>query len=195
MGLEEILTRIKAESEEQYSKILSDAKTQADRIIQEAREQAQVRASQIRAQAEREAQEERQRAIAAARLESKRQILQAREKVISRYENEASKIIDEFVKSRDYKQFLFRMIKDGVNKIGEDALVQVNQRDYEFLKTDPENSSSYNISESTIDTKGGALISSLDGKKRVNNTIESILSDRREELRLKLSETLFRKEK
>jgi V/A-type H+-transporting ATPase subunit E len=191
MGLEEMLTRIKAETEEQYSKIIADAKAEADRIIEVAQKRAEDIVVESKAQAQRQAQEDRLRALAAARLEAKRQMLKAREDVISNYEAEATKYIDEFVKSRDYRDFLVRMVKDGVDKVGEDSVVHVNQRDYKLLQDD--HRFGYKLTKNTISSKGGAIIFSSDGKKRVDNTVESILNDRREILRLKLAEQIFGK--
>jgi V/A-type H+-transporting ATPase subunit E len=188
MGLGEMLSKIKEETEEQYTKIIADAKTEADRIVSSAMERSESIISKSKVQAEKEVQEERLRSIASARLEAKRQLLQARDKVIRDYEAQSLGYVDEFVKSKDYKDFLLRVIEDGMNKIGDKAIVQLNSKDKNLI---PTSKSGFNISEKTLESRGGALISSSDGKQRVDNTIESILSERSEELRLKLLQQIF----
>ena len=100
--------------------------------------------------------------------------------------------LKEFAKSTAYKDFLSKMVKDGVAKIGASSVVEVNAADKKLLGTTK--SSEYLISALPIDCIGGAIISSKDGKRRVDNTIESIFGERKEDLRLKLSEQVFGKQ-
>jgi V/A-type H+/Na+-transporting ATPase subunit E len=189
MGLEEMLTTIRMNTETQCEKIISDAKGEAQKILAEAKQQAAKLEEERNAQAQRELEQERLRSIASARLEAKRRLLETKDEILRKYEDEALRYLQEFVKSPAYKDFLLNMVKDGVTKIGTGAVVQVNASDRNLLQ----NSSDFQLSPDSIDCIGGAVISSPDGKRRVDNTLESIFEDRKEELRLKLSEELFAK--
>ena len=188
MGLEEIVSKINQDAEEQAGEVLSDANAEAAKILSDARAKADSLVSGARSQAEREVREERLRSVASARLAAKRELLQAREDVIRRYEAGMASSIDDFVKSDDYQRFLVNLIEDGVSKIGKEAQIQVNARDRVFLKGKKLGGE---VSREEITCKGGALITSSDGKRRVDNTIESLLRDRSDEIRLKLLDQIF----
>ncbi|MGI0085405.1 MAG: V-type ATP synthase subunit E, partial [Nitrososphaerales archaeon] len=180
---------IRADAENKRAKILSDAKMEAEKILSEGRESSARIVSQGRSLAEREVQEEKLRSIASARLEAKRRLLEARDEVLRRYEEQAMSYLDEFTKSKEYTDFLLKVTRDGVSKIGSDAIVHVNSRDKSLLG----NGQDFEISSETLDCKGGALIKSKDGRRRVDNTIESIFKERKSDLRLKLTEEVFGK--
>lgn len=189
MGLEEMLNTIRADTEAQYLRTISDAKAEAEKIIAEAKQRSQAIEDQKRIQSQKELQEEKLRSIASARLEAKRKLLAAKEEVLRKYEDEALNYLKEFARSPSYKDFLLKMVDDGVTKIGAGSLVQVNDSDKKLL----ENSrpGDFQVSEKTINTIGGAIISAQDGKRRVDNTLESIFEDRKDELTLRLSEQIF----
>lgn len=189
MGLEEILSKIRTETEAEYSKTIADANAEADKIILEAKKNSDSLLKERKNQSEKELQDEKLRSIASARLESKRKELEAREEILKRYENEALHYLQEFAQSADYKDFLLRMVKDGVSKIGSGSIVSVNAADKKILANSK--SVDFQISPEPIGCMGGAIISSKDGKKRVDNTLESIFEDRKEDLRLKLAEQMF----
>ena len=191
MGLEEILNTIRADTEAQYTKTISDAKAEAGKIIAEAKQRSQAIIEQKRMQSEKDLQEERLRSIASARLEAKRRLLDAKDEVLRKYEDEALRYLKEFAKSPGYKDFLLKMVNDSVTKIGAGAIVQVNDSDEKLLENS--RTGDFRISEKTIDCIGGAIVSSQDGKRRVDNTLESIFEERKDDLRLKLSEQIFGK--
>jgi V/A-type H+-transporting ATPase subunit E len=189
MGLEEMLNTIRAEAEAQYTKTISDARAEADEIVTNAKQKAQSIVEQRRIQSEKELQDEKLRSIASARLDAKRRVLAAKDEVLRKYEDEAFRYLKEFAESSEYKDFLLKMVNDGVTKIGAGAIVQVKPSDKKLI----ENSGmgDFKVSEKTIDSTGGAIISSEDGKRRVNNTLESIFEERKDELTLELSDQLF----
>jgi V/A-type H+/Na+-transporting ATPase subunit E len=188
VGLEEIVGRISQEAADQAGKVLADAGAEATRIVSDAKAKADALVSGAKAQAEREVREERMRSVASARLAAKREILQAREDVIQRYEAGVMGAVDDFAKSDGYSKFLVSMIEDGLSKIGKDAKIQVNGRDRALLKGKKLGGE---VSKDELDCKGGAMVSSSDGKKRVDNTIESLLRDRSDVIRLKLLDQVF----
>jgi vacuolar-type H+-ATPase subunit E/Vma4 len=185
-----MVTRIKSDTEEQYTKIISEARKQAESIISEANQKASSIVSQAKTSADRQVVEERQRSVASAHLDSKRKLLEARDSILRAYEDQARSYLDQFVQSPEYKKFLIRSVKEGVAEIGGDAIVQVSARDRALLEDED---ASYTISPKPLTSKGGALVMSKDGKRKVDNTVDSIFNDRREELRLKLAQQIFGK--
>lgn len=188
LGLEEIVKRIDQEAAERASKIVGEATEGATKVMAESKERAESILAGAKAQAEREAREERQRSVASARLAAKRELLQAREDVLKRYEAGVLASVDSFAKSDEYLKFLTRAIEQGVSKIGKDAEIRVNSRDKAALKGKKLGGE---LSKETLDSKGGALVVSADGKRRVDNTVESLLRERSDALRLMLTQQVF----
>jgi V/A-type H+/Na+-transporting ATPase subunit E len=188
LGLEEIVSRIDQEAADRAAKILEDARADSSKVLDEAKTKADEIVSQARAQADREAKEDRQRSVASARLAAKREILQAKEDVLKRYEKGVMDSLGDFVKSDDYTKFLVKAIDQGLAKIGKDAVIRVNSRDKALLKG---RKLGGELSKDSVECQGGALISSSDGKRRVDNTLESLLRDRSDALRLLLVEQVF----
>ena len=192
MGLEEIVAKIGQDADEQAARKTSDARAEAKKVVESARAQADSVISDARAEAERGVRAERLRSVAAARLAAKRELLQAREEVLSRYEDVLRKSVDDFIKSDEYLDFLIGAIKDGVSKIGEGAVVQVTPEDRSRLRG---KKLPGEMSKDKVDIRGGALVYSADGKRRVDNSIDSLLRERSDTVRLKLVENVFGDEK
>ncbi|MDG6987956.1 MAG: V-type ATP synthase subunit E [Nitrososphaerota archaeon] len=188
MGLEEIVAKISQDADEQAARLTSDARDEAKKATDSARAQADSIISDAKAEAEREARAERLRSVAAARLAAKRELLQAREEVLSRYEDVLRKSVDDFMESDEYLDFLAGVIKDGVSKIGEGAIVHVTPEDRSRLKG---KKLPGEMSKDQVDFRGGALVISVDGKRRVDNSIDSLLRERSDAIRLRLVEKVF----
>ncbi len=188
MGLEEILAKIHEDTEAEYNKIIASAKAEAEEIQKAAMARSDTIISQARDRAGREVQEEKLRLVASARLDVKRQLLQAEEEVVQEQEKKAMSAVDEFIASREYPAFLNMLIDDGVKKLGDKPIVHLNARDKTLVKG---RQNSYEISDKPLDCKGGAVVASADGKRRVDNTLESLLSERKDELRLKIAAQVF----
>jgi V/A-type H+-transporting ATPase subunit E len=188
VGLEEIVGRINQEAAEQAAKIQAEASAEASKIIEDAKARAEALVSAARTRAEKQVRDERMRSIASARLAARRELLRAREDVLQHYERQIMEEVDDFVKSDDYPKFLARMIEDGLSKIGKEAKIQVNANDRALLKGKRLGGE---ISKDELKCKGGALVTSPDGKRRVDNTIESLLRERGDAIRLKLIDLVF----
>jgi V/A-type H+/Na+-transporting ATPase subunit E len=191
MGLDDMLTSSQSQTESQASQIISDAKAQSDSIIADAKKRAESIILQTAQQSQKDVEEERMRVLASARLESNRRLLEARDEVLKGYEDQASKYLSEFASSPDYKDFFIRMTIDGVSKIGDKAVVQINPRDKQLLKDPKLKQLKVQVSPEPLNSLGGVVVYSEDGKRRVDNTIESIFDERKDELRLKLSQQVF----
>jgi V/A-type H+/Na+-transporting ATPase subunit E len=190
MGLDEMLSAIKTNTSAQRDKVIAEARSEAGRIEAEAKVKSESLITRSRSQSEKEAQEDRIRSIASFKLEAKRKMLEAKDEIMRAYEDQASSFLNDFTKSPEYKDFLLKVTKDGVTQIGSDAIVQVNARDRSIL-----NSSGFQISPDPINSIGGSIITSGDEKRRVDNTVESIFNDRKQELRLELMKQVFGEQK
>ncbi len=186
MGLEEMLAEIKSNTTSQRDKIIADAKAEAASIDSDARTKSDALITQSRADSQKEAQEDRVRSIASFNLEAKRKMLEARQEVLRGYEEQANRYLKDFVNSSDYRAFLLKVTKEGVSEIGSGAIVQVNARDRALLS-----GSGLQVAPNPIDAIGGAIISSADERRRVDNTVESLFNDRKDELTLQLMKQVF----
>jgi V/A-type H+/Na+-transporting ATPase subunit E len=186
-----MLSTIQSDTEAQVSKVRSDARSEADRIISESKRKAEEIMSSSKQQSERDIHDERMRELASARLESNRRLLEARDEILKGYEERSSELLSEFTSAPAYKAFFLKMLSDGVSKIGPGAVVQINPRDKALLKDPKLSGVNFEVSADPLKSSGGVVVYSKDGKRRVDNTIESIFDERKDELRLKLTDKVF----
>ena len=185
MGLEELRTeilkrsfeevrRLEAEAEEEERRILENAQLERKRVLEMAREEA-----------ERQARAERDERIAAARLRARRLVAEAREEVLSRALERVWEEFAAIVKGEAYHSLLKSIVEAGLRELGNDALVSVNEEDVRLVRK-----WKVKLGE-PIQTEGGAIITSQDGRIRVSGTLRDLFVQRREFVKKKLSDSIF----
>lgn len=196
-NIDKITKKISEKSDAEADEILKEARVRADEIISEAQKKASEIKMEIVEKGERDSERERQRIIANAKLQSRKARLEAQEDVIreafERAENELKKI----TQSNKYPSVLASLIKEAQGAVEGDVEVLVRKDDLGILtkeylnKLSEDTKSLVELSQDYIDTVGGAIVRSKDGKVEVNNTIEMRRERMRGELRPKVAQTLF----
>lgn len=90
MGVDNIISNIIKEAEEEAEKLRQNARATAEKLIITSREEAEKKAAKLRQQAEQEGQVEALRILSQARLEKKLALLAARRKWVDMVLNKAS---------------------------------------------------------------------------------------------------------
>ncbi len=194
-------------------KILSDAKREAERIVSEARAKAQevieeakkkakeaVEAEISKYRAARE--EEAKRALMEARVKAKERWLKEREDLITQAVEKVKERLAKVVESPDYVKSLEQLIEEAAASIGGgDLLVQLNERDSKLpldlegvarrVKEKTGVDTKIELSDKRISCMGGAVVMSRDGSFIYDNTLESRLARRENEMRLTAAKILF----
>lgn len=200
-------------------KILDDAKKEADETIERSRKTAQGVLEEKREEARRKAEEESESLIKAAQDQARSiiessianskirmnwMILSEKEKIIDRVFDEVKNKLREFTRMNEYDRILESLIEAGAIAAGGGEL-QVHLNSYDYQRNFTLDRLSNSVEKATgvrtvlrkaadpLNTIGGALIKSRDGKVTVDSTLEALIESRRKDLEPKISTILFTK--
>ncbi len=172
--------------------ILQSAREKAENIIREARTETQRASDEAKVTISREAEGIVRNARADAEAVRRREVSEARHRTKLREQQEKDKIMQDVldrVKKRTaqivgdeakYIPLLIRLIEKGLQELGEkSALIHLNKLDLKRIPTSLEGEIGRSVghikvewSKEPIDATGGAVISNLDGKIRIVNTLD-----------------------
>jgi V/A-type H+-transporting ATPase subunit E len=193
-----ITSRIEEDSEHEAQEILRNAQAKADEILAQAKIQAKSVEDEIIQKGRHDAELIKQRIIANAKLQAKKHGLDVKEEIIQHAFDEAEKRLTKITSSKEYPDILKNIIAEGVESIGvEDVEVVVREEDIKlvnnaFLKELRKKLGvNITLSKDSIESLGGAIIRTMDGKIVVNNTFETRMRRMRDELRSKVAKILF----
>jgi V/A-type H+-transporting ATPase subunit E len=188
-GVDKIIERIKKDAEAKVKKIMDNANNEAENIRKRNEKETRRMVEKIKQEYEKEAETVKNTILSGAKIESKRVQLHARENIINEcFIKSEKKFVD--MDGKAYEKFLSRIIKEGVDVVGKNAVVKCAEKDIRIVKKIP---SALNVAvdKNFLNTTGGVVIKSKDGKIRVDNTFDGILSRNRDRLRKEVAEILF----
>ena len=202
MSVKTIIEEIKTATQAEVEEILKKAKDEANKIIDEARRKAE-RIKEVKIKDKMTEVEMKVAAkLAGIRIEGRRKTLSVKSKyldeVISKTEEELSKIAEKG--GKDYAEVLKNFISEAVaNLDSEELIVYANERDKSLvsdvinqLKKEMRNRNvKLSLANESIDTSGGIIVQSADGRQIFNNTFEARLIKLKDELRGKILTILF----
>jgi V/A-type H+-transporting ATPase subunit E len=187
MGIEKLKGSLLSEAQADAQKITIEAQAQAKGIADE--EQAKELASRAEADAEvkRLLGEQRNERLAWARLESKRIMAESREDAIKGVLDSFFDQLSGARKSPEYRKFMGSAVARAADELGAGVTVHILKGDKGLLPPSLRNA---RVVED-LSGFGGALVESADGKFRMDLTLESRFEASRDDIRKKVSETLF----
>lgn len=188
-GVDRIIERIKKESEAKVKEIMDNANNEAENIRKRNEKETRKIVEKIEQEYEKGAVVIRNTIISGAKIESKRIQLYAREDIINECFRRSEKKLAN-MEGKEYEKFLNRSIREGFDVVGKNAVAGSAEKDSGIVK---KIASVLNIAvdEKGFSTAGGVVIKSKDGKIRVDNTFEGILSRNKDVLRKDVAEILF----
>ena len=161
--------------------IKSNAKAEVESIIKKANEEAE----EIIKKAEKEAKTTKGRILAMARRNANKYIIEAKEKLINECIEEIKKELKK-LPSRQYKKFIEKILKEAIKEMKDGYILASRKEDEEIAKK-------MGIEvKGKIDAIGGVIIKSKDGSKEINSTFDALLERRRDEIRIKIAEKLWK---
>lgn len=193
MGIEKITSKIMEEAGTQADEIIAKAQVKVDGII----EDAKIKAEDIKKKAEVDGLEEKDKVIgqkkAVADIDSRKLLLEKKQEMIdSCFKRAVKKIMELDVE--EYSAFIVNVVK--MCKVKEGQLI-LNKGDKERIGSTiiekikgalPD--SNFTLSEETGKFTGGVVVKS--GQVYINGTVDTFVSEAKEEMALKISEVLFR---
>ncbi|MFH1722815.1 MAG: V-type ATP synthase subunit E family protein [Candidatus Altiarchaeota archaeon] len=187
MGLNELEEELTANAEKEISAIKNASEHQESSILSDARNKAKEIKAEALSEGKARAESERRGALASARLEAKRILNQAREEAVNENLNEIREVLSQIRDDNRYPKILQNLVDEGLKELGDDSTVYVNKGDEKLVKAKK-------ISEKEIESVGGVIIESSDGRIRVDSTIDSLFHQKTEYLRRQIFSELFGKE-
>jgi len=183
MTLDSVIQRIIDNGKKEASQIIEEAKLEKERIIREAKEEGEKVIKNQEEEARRISHRRRIQEIARAELESKKTLLAARKEILDEVYNRALLRLSNLPKN---EELLKALLKKNQNEVTH-GRVFCSTKDEEMLRrlVGPKFSG-------TINCKGGFLIESEDGSRRVDCRFESILKDIWEDSIKEIAEMLWR---
>lgn len=195
MSIEDILQALDGQCREECQEIFGRAQKDAKQVLDKAQAEADgIR--QIRlAKAKAEADSETTALLYSARLKSKNAIIRAKEKVAERALAEAEKRLQGLRSREDYAAILEGLIDEGLPRVSGKVILHVDPADRKLADSIlSKRGSDYGLL-TDLETIGGAVISDVDGRVMVINSVEERLNRAREKLRMEVSGILFEEEK
>jgi V/A-type H+-transporting ATPase subunit E len=189
MGLDSLKREIEREAEAEGRKILDDAERESRETVKGAEKGAKLKETDAEAEAQKLLASEKSERIVATRLEAKKIRADAKEEAIKESLGSVWKQFAALPKGKEYPALLGRLVSDGTREIGAGAKVYVRKEDRGLLKD-----MGADLAEKPIGCAGGAIIESADGKVRVDNTLEQLFEEKREEIRKEIYGRLFGQE-
>jgi V/A-type H+-transporting ATPase subunit E len=208
-GVDKIISHIETEAEKEISETLQKARDEADTITTAAQEKAKRETERVLSDGKRAASLEGQKIIAEARINVRRKRMDSQEEAIVASFDAAKKALEELAETgkRDsltYKDIMFNLIVSASEIVAGNKLELVfNQRDRKtFNKKTLEQAResvtkrtgrkiSLSLTDDTIQCIGGVVVRDLENHVEVDNTLETKLSQLKENLRVDVAKILF----
>jgi V/A-type H+/Na+-transporting ATPase subunit E len=188
MGLDSLKQELKKKTAAEVLRIENEARMESRRLKDEARKEIDRRHEQGMMDAQDAIAREKMR-IPAARLRAKRIIQEARYGLVSKAMDALIEEMEGMRNDRkEYEKFLEMLIRQGISELGEkNATIAVRKQDLQFARKFGK--------AIELECLGGALISSENGKVRINNTFEALIDGKRAQLEQLSFELMFGKPK
>jgi len=187
MGLEQLTATILDEARKEAASTLSAAESERRRMLGEAKAAADKDKMGAGAKTAEFVEAQRRERIAWARIEAKRGVNEAKESVVNEAIEDVFEKLRAFPKDKSYPKFLNSLVEKGMKELDSPkAVVRVRKEDRKHLKN-----GKYSVKDD-LDEWGGCIVESEDGSVRVDLTLTALLEQRRELLRKRLYESLFR---
>lgn len=185
MSAEKIIEQIKKDSEKEIKQIIGEAEKQAKNIIQTAKNEAKVEAEKMLETGKQRSENLGRVLISKANNDAKREFMNAKEKIIDECFTKAHHELS-ILKGERYERLVRKLIKEGQEKLGNDCTVLVARDVDKKIATD------FGIKiMGTIDSCGGVILRSADGKVTLDQTFDSILQREKDKIRIIVGKLLF----
>ena len=188
MGIDELKQEISEGTRKQVDKLLEEARAQAKTVVDEARKQAKRIESEGKQKSLKEA-EKKKIEVYGAKLQARKITSEAEDAVVRKVFGEMRGQLESFAESKDYEKILVKLAKEAVAELGGDAVLLVRKKDAALVKGIAK------VSPKSIDCIGGVIAETPDGRVRVNNTFEALLEEHADEIRQKVFEDFFPRDK
>lgn len=185
MSAEKIIEQIKKDSAKEIHLINLEAEKQVKNIIQIAKKEAEIQAEKIVENGKQQSEKQKKIQLSKANQDIKREIMNTKEKIIDNCFIKAHHELC-ILKGERYEKLIKKLIVDGQNKLGKDCTILYTRLVDKKIATDL----GLKV-EGRVDSSGGIILKSADGKVILDNTFDGIVKRNKDKLRIKVGKLLF----
>ncbi len=197
-GLSAIAKDVLGDVQKEAETIILTAEREAKETLKAAKEQADHYYKDKITQAKLKAEAEKRKVASVTEVEMRNRVLQIKEELVATAFEKALIKLKNFVETKDYHNYLLKIMQNAVERIGQkDLVVKVNAKDKDWLTQDVLKLLSkklhceLRISEETGDYLGGCIVQTADGKIIFDVTLDNRFQELKPVLRVELAKTLF----
>jgi len=180
MGVQGILSAIEREVAQEVQELERDAELKIAEILREAEHRVQQETERFVAERTDREERLRTRKVHSARVASSRAIADVRHGVFERLFNEATGRLAQLRPAPDYPELLEALIEDAAIGICDDCTIHVDPADLAVAEDVARKMGNGASAVADIQTIGGAVVSSADGRVARDNTFEARLGQLRD---------------
>jgi V/A-type H+-transporting ATPase subunit G/H len=185
MTAEKIIERIKKDSEKEIKEILEEAEKQASSIINDAKKEAEQESKKILSDGKQQGENIKKIMLSKASQDAKREIMNAREKIIEECFTKAHHKLST-LNEVEYKKIITKLMEDGCKKLEGQCNIVISRG----IERKIAKNMGLKIT-GTVETAGGIIIKSGDGRITLDHTFDGILKRKKDEIRRKVGRLLF----
>ena len=206
MSKENLKLYIKSRTDEEVKKIVEEAEIAANKIVEEAKgKAARIRDEKLR-KVKKEMDEKEKAEISLTKMDGRKRVMEVKEEFSKRTFEEVEKRLKGFSSSKKderYQDVLMTLVIEAISNIdSKEVRVSANKNDLDVLRKNLQivrssvskmkgSEVDIELDNKAIDTIGGVIAYSTDGKQIHNNTLEASLGRTFEELKGKILTMLF----
>ena len=208
-GVDKIIAQIEKTVEEKVADILAKAREKAEVLLAEAREQAAEQQRATLARGEQESRRESQRILAEARIQARRACVKAQEDTVKQAFSQAMQALQTLADSGAAGGFSY---PDVLKSLIVESIAATDTNDLEVLVREPDRSLltpeffsaaategsrvtgrsiKLTLGTEAVAAAGGAMVRSLDGRVRVDNTFKARTTRFMDAIRTRVAKELF----
>ncbi|MEM0166654.1 MAG: V-type ATP synthase subunit E family protein [Thermoplasmata archaeon] len=165
---------IRKETEEKVSKIINESQEKSKKIIEEGKESFR-----------KYLENEKKRRISTINMEMRMKYIRELNNILDLYVESLKNIIKKFRNSENYKNYIVNSIEKGKKEIGGDVKIIISFLDKDLVKNEK------NVEFSNhLDSLGGVILESIDGKKRADYSISTLIEEKYLEIKQEIYERM-----
>ncbi len=185
MTAEKIIEQIKKDTDNEINIIITNAEKQAKNIITNTKKEVERDVNRILSEGKQRGENIKKILISQANQDIKREIMNAREDIIEQCFTKAHHELS-ILKGKNYEKVVKKLVEEGIKKIGGKCSLLISRA------ADKKIAQELGLTvDGIVETSGGVIIKSIDGKVTLDHTFDGILKREKEKIRRKVGKILF----
>lgn len=185
MSADKLIQRINDDASKQAKQILDEAKQQATNILNQQQTETKQEAKRLDHQGHKNAENAKCILISQAEQQARRELMATREHLIEQCFDQAKEQLQKLT-GKSYTLFMNKVLTQGKEQLGSDALVWVTRDEDKQLVKDTGLSL-----QGTIAGMGGCKLQSKDGRITIDQTFNGIIQRKQQDIRIQVGKLLF----